>query len=109
MKSGHTATIWVSLAVGLIAVGSSASQWVWGYAGLEARTQRNTEEIKRNFKEDEYHRERNVKAVERIETTISGLTQVHVKIGQMETQLTNIAEILKELRVQLNHRDHRAK
>lgn len=75
------------------------------YANLDARVTRATEEIARNFKEDEYHRERTIKAIERVDLNISSLTAIQVKIGVMETQMSGIADLLKRLEARLD-RDH---
>lgn len=97
--------VWIGLIAALVSTGSTAVQWVFTYASMDGRITRVTEELARNFKEDAIHRERSIKAIERVDTNISALTQIHVKIGQLETQLAHISEFLKRMETRLD-RDH---
>ncbi len=95
---------WVSMALGLIGLGSTFYQWVMTYADIRAQISVLQLDMPRNYKEDNDHRDRTTKAIERIDTTIGSMAQLNVKISVLETQLTNIGEILKRMERQLETR-----
>ena len=95
---------WISMALGIIGLGSSFYQWVMTYADIRASISVLQLDMARNYKEDSEHRERVTKAVERIDTTIGSMAQLNVKISVFEAQLTNIGEILKRMERQLEMR-----
>lgn len=98
---------WISVGLGVIALGSSFTQWVLTYADVRSQISVLQTDLARNFKEDVDHKDRVTRAIERIDTTIGSMGQLNVKISVLETQLGNMTEILKRMERQLEKTNER--
>lgn len=107
---------WISAGISILSLAGMIYSGVFAYASLNARVETIQTDVQRNFKEDEKRYEHiqkmvdknhefSVKAVERIDTTISHLSQVNTKISVLETKLESINETLKRMEKQLDRAD----
>lgn len=104
---------WTSSGISILSLAGMIYSGVFAYASLNAKVETIQTDVQRNFREDEKRSDQtskmidkthefSVKAVERIDTTISNLSQVNTKISVIETKVENINETLKRVEKQLD-------
>lgn len=98
---------WITLILGVIAVGSTFSQWILTYADLRSANVTLERELKRNFDQDERRHDQHIKNIERIDTTIGSLSKMDSKIAVLDTQLKNIGDILQRVERQLERQSEK--
>lgn len=89
---------WVGVVTGLFAITINIGTVGFIYAGVLASLDRNRDEIARNFKEDDRHREEYGRHISRIDTNMGSMKDVFVKIGIIENQLMTLNETMRDIK-----------
>ncbi len=84
----------VGVVAGVIAIGSTFTQWVFTYANMDARISRISEELARNFKEDYEKSQSAIATAARLQASVDGMNKLFTKIEVLEEKLSNIDKTL---------------
>lgn len=89
---------WVSAVVSLVSLGGMLYQLAFSQATIFTSIENIKVELARNFKEDDFTRDRHIKNIERIDTTIGSMGKLNVEMEVVKTKLDGLTEAVKDLK-----------